>query len=355
MTTSDSTNITPPRVPFLDNAGLISRPWFMWLLNMFARANTSSTDITALTQAQYVALATDAVLSNERILTAGTNIAIADGGANGPVTVSAIGVAPSTAQYVTMATDATLTQERVLTAGTNITITDGGANGPVTIAAASTGAPVAAQYVTMATDATLTQERVLTAGANITITDGGANGPVTIAATTSGGYVLLEQHTASSSATLDFTAFISSTYDEYQFELINVLPATNGANLLARVGTGGGPTWDTGNNYGYANSYAYPSAGGGEGATVQSSMLLNGAVSNTNMGSCGHLRLFNPSGTTQYKSLMGQLTCYHSTVGYLIRSLTGIYAQTTAVTGIRFLFSSGNIASGTIRVYGISK
>ena len=44
VTTTASTgtrnNITPPRVPFLDErTGLISREWFMWLLNMFARAN----------------------------------------------------------------------------------------------------------------------------------------------------------------------------------------------------------------------------------------------------------------------------------------------------------------------------
>jgi len=33
-------NITAPRVPFLDaRTGLISREWFMWFLNMFARVN----------------------------------------------------------------------------------------------------------------------------------------------------------------------------------------------------------------------------------------------------------------------------------------------------------------------------
>ena len=33
-------NITPPRVPFLDErTGLISRPWYLWFLNMFARVN----------------------------------------------------------------------------------------------------------------------------------------------------------------------------------------------------------------------------------------------------------------------------------------------------------------------------
>lgn len=46
------------------------------------------------------------------------------------------GGAPTNAQYVTLATNATLTQERVLTAGTGITLTDGGAGGNLTIDAA---------------------------------------------------------------------------------------------------------------------------------------------------------------------------------------------------------------------------
>lgn len=49
------------------------------------------------------------------------------------------GGAPTNAQYVTLALNAALTAERVLTAGTNITITDGGANNPVTIKVDDTG------------------------------------------------------------------------------------------------------------------------------------------------------------------------------------------------------------------------
>ncbi len=43
------------------------------------------------------------------------------------------GGAPETAQYVTLATDATLTNERVLTAGAEISLDDGGAGNPVTL------------------------------------------------------------------------------------------------------------------------------------------------------------------------------------------------------------------------------
>lgn len=45
------------------------------------------------------------------------------------------GGAPTTAQYVTLAVDGTLTNERVLTAGVNVTLTDGGAGSTVTVAA----------------------------------------------------------------------------------------------------------------------------------------------------------------------------------------------------------------------------
>lgn len=44
------------------------------------------------------------------------------------------GGAPTNASYVVMSNDPTLTDERVLTQGTNIAITDGGANNPVTVA-----------------------------------------------------------------------------------------------------------------------------------------------------------------------------------------------------------------------------
>ena len=49
------------------------------------------------------------------------------------------GGAPTDAEYVVMALNGTLTNERKLTAGTNITITDGGAGGNVTIAASGGG------------------------------------------------------------------------------------------------------------------------------------------------------------------------------------------------------------------------
>ena len=58
---------------------------------------------------------------------AGTVVKMSDGTGGG-------GGAPTSAQYVTLATDATLSAERVLTAGSGISITDGGANSTATVA-----------------------------------------------------------------------------------------------------------------------------------------------------------------------------------------------------------------------------
>ena len=86
-------------------------------------------------------------------LKAGTNVTITEATVGGAleVTVAASGGggggAPTTAQYVTLATDATLTNERVLTAGSNITITDGGAGSTVTISASVPTVPSAASSV----------------------------------------------------------------------------------------------------------------------------------------------------------------------------------------------------------------
>lgn len=138
----------------------------------------------APTDAQYLTLAVNSTLTNERVLTAGTGISFTDAGAGGTLTVASTITqgAPADSQYVTLATDADLSNERVLTAGTGISITDGGAGGNVTIASTVTaGAPTDAQYVTLAVNGSLSGERVLTAGDGISITDGGANGNVTVA------------------------------------------------------------------------------------------------------------------------------------------------------------------------------
>ena len=94
--------------------------------------------------------------------------------------------APVDAQYVTLALNGTLTNERVLTAGSNISLTDAGAGSTVTVAVTGIGTSIQGYDATLAafaaynTNGLLTQTaadtftgRTLTApAAGITITDG---------------------------------------------------------------------------------------------------------------------------------------------------------------------------------------
>ena len=61
---------------------------------LFALVDTLSSG-SAPVDAPYVMLASDSTLTDERVLTAGTGVSIVDGGAGGPVTISATGGTPS--------------------------------------------------------------------------------------------------------------------------------------------------------------------------------------------------------------------------------------------------------------------
>lgn len=129
---------------------------------------------TAPADAQYVTLATDGDLDNERVLTAGSGISLTDGGAGSTATLavdinslSADASPDGAADYVMTrdATDGSL--KKVLLDD----LPSGGGGG---------GAPTDAQYVTLATDSSLSDERVLTAGEGVTYSDGGAGGNATL-------------------------------------------------------------------------------------------------------------------------------------------------------------------------------
>ena len=92
--------------------------------------------------------------------------------------------APTNAQYVTLATNGSLSAERVLTAGSNISLTDGGAGGTLTIAATAggdvsvSGTPSNNQIPTWTDSTTIKGESNLTFdGTDLTL---GAGGPAII-------------------------------------------------------------------------------------------------------------------------------------------------------------------------------
>lgn len=189
-------------------------------------------------------------------------------------------------------------------------------------------------------------------------TNGAGADPVWAAPGGGGSLVLLEQHTAAASASLNFAASISATYDEYLIEFLNVLPATNTTKLFMRMSTNAGATYDAGANYSFAalssNRFATSTTGADSGAAqIQ---LMNSSADNTvaTGGICGSLRLFSPGSPTQHKGVRASLMFVTSGTLESCES-SGFYRSLTAVNAFQFLMSAGNIASGTIRVYGVAK
>ena len=171
-----------------------------------------------------------------------------------------------------------------------------------------------------------------------------------------GTLVLLASSSASSSANIDFTSGIDSTYDEYKFFFIDLVPATNATSIWVRTSTDGGSTFDSSaSNYEYG-SLAYDSAGSPSAvnSTGDTKIVISPATSNASTDSYfGMMTLYAPSNSsadTTINYLTGGVENGGASSG-----LTGTSRRNTNadVDAIRFLMSSGNITSGDFYMYGV--
>lgn len=190
-----------------------------------------------------------------------------------------------------------------------------------------------------------------------------ANNNSTLAATTAyvdtaraiGAWVRISTATASASATVDFTSSINSTYDVYLVEVVNAKPATNGAFFYMQTSANSGSSWDTGAGF-YLGAHGVMKL---TGWTVSSAgtgnIILSDGVSSSREGYSGFVFVTTPSNATRcHVRAEGSYTDSATTVETL--SLTAAHRDSAAaVNGFRFLFSTGNITSGTFNLYGRKK
>ena len=185
----------------------------------------------------------------------------------------------------------------------------------------------------------------------------------------SGALVLIKSQTASSSASISFIhgasgVVLDGTYSTYMFKFINIHPATGAAKLRIIGST------DTGSNYGVATTSTMfeamqDEAGGNETVryedgddAAQSTSAINistGVGSDADECLSGYLHLFEPSSTTFVKHFISSMQFVNNSgTPYCKNNFSAGYINTTsAVDAIQFSFSSGNIDSGVIKLYGI--
>jgi len=174
--------------------------------------------------------------------------------------------------------------------------------------------------------------------------------------------VLLETQTASSSATLSFTSNIDSTYKEYIFKCIDIHPATDDVRFTFQADTGTNTNYNqtiTSTNFaanhgedGNNGALAYDS--GEDQAQGTAFHRLVGSVGNDNDQCCvGILHIFNPSSTTFVKHFIATFQETRNNNSSKEHFTAGYFNTTTAITRFQFKMSSGNIDSGTIKLYGV--
>jgi hypothetical protein len=181
-----------------------------------------------------------------------------------------------------------------------------------------------------------------------------------------GMHTLLSTTTVSSAVSeVDIFSNIDSTYKRYVFHLIDLQPSTNAAHLYLRVKPDG-KDLRTGSQYGYSGIFHGSDDGSATFGTRRHSNgqsyveLTNEVGSGDEEKLQGEVHLFNPASTTNdYRGMWttvssrGDNVTEHQGVWRFDRA--GLPASADqALVGIRFYFSSGNIAGGIIKLYGVT-
>ena len=184
-----------------------------------------------------------------------------------------------------------------------------------------------------------------------------------------GATTLIKTLTASSSGTLSFVHGASSvvldgTYKEYIFKFINIHSGNN--DVLFSVGFRDGSTdYDASKTTTLfqaehdeddgATSLTGLSAGNGDILHNETGFQ----VMTRNMGNgndecmSGELHLYDPSNTTFVKHFMFRTNINSNDDSSDVSHGQGYCNTTTAIDAVQFKFNSGNIDSGTIKMYGI--
>ena len=181
-----------------------------------------------------------------------------------------------------------------------------------------------------------------------------------------GAMTLIKSQTASSSSTISFVhgtsdVVLDGTYPIYKFIWINVHPATDDVDF--QVGfRDGGTNYDATKTTSFFQAY-HNEAGNDQALTYQAAddlaqstsyQNLNDRLGNDNdQSSSGYLFLFSPSTTTYVKHFIAETNRSHAIDYTNHQFIAGYCNTTTAIDGVQFKCSSGNIDAGTIKLYGI--
>ena len=177
-----------------------------------------------------------------------------------------------------------------------------------------------------------------------------------------GAWVLISTTTASSDSTVSITSGLDDTYKVYCFKLFNMHPSAN-AYFAFNMSI------DAGSNYNVAKTSTFfyglhyeddtttqlDYDGGrdlAQGTGIQHLSATHGTGNDE--GQSGEVYLFDPSNTTFVKHFSVRTSGVTSNPAAMDNYTAGYGNTTSAVNAVQFSFSSGNVDTGVIKLYGIS-
>ena len=186
-----------------------------------------------------------------------------------------------------------------------------------------------------------------------------------LASIASGDMNLITTNTISSGvSSSSFTSNIDSTYDTYMFKFINMHPASDGVSLTFNGSIDGGSNFNVTKTTSYLEAI-HDEGNSSTGLNYQTSLdiaqgtgyqeLLRIPGNDNDQSGSGTLMLFSPSNTTFVKQFTYTGASVTSSDFANNNFVAGYFNTTSAINAVDFKFSSGNIDSGVIKMYGFSK
>jgi hypothetical protein len=153
---------------------------------------------------------------------------------------------------------------------------------------------------------------------------------------------------SSPTAAVDFA--VDGTYREYLFVIDDLVASSASQSLIMRISDDNGSTYETTNYLGghFSGSPGF-ALGNMVGAFTQYISLISSVSTTYGQGVTGEVRLFSPAVSGIYKRTKSEMVSQGG--GITIGAAT--IQNTNALTNVRFLMTSGNIASCKIAVYGL--
>ena len=187
------------------------------------------------------------------------------------------------------------------------------------------------------------------------LTSAGSSAPTWTSIAGGGALIFISSQTVSTAvSSVDFTSGIDSTYDDYMILLENATSSATGANARFYLYQSGAfsSAYSTMNLTAQSGSVGSDGSGGATfiGSSTAATFLT------TTVWSANLLLQNVNSSTARRVSLMGNVSAQGvAATANMVQQIGGVSTTAAVVTGFRFAYSTGNISTGTIRLYGIKK